>query len=78
MKARTHPGAEKHVATSSSDRTMEREKLEQNDSDSRKEANHELKQSGLTAEDVASQSAYSDNEADVIQQATSANKNKKG
>lgn len=78
MKARTHPGAEKHVETSSSNQTMDREKLEQNDSDARDKANRELKESGLTAEDVASQSGYGDNEADVIQQAANANKNKEG
>jgi hypothetical protein len=78
MRARTHPGAEKHVETSSSQETMDSEKLEQKNADARGEANQELKESGLTVEDVASQSGYSQDEADLTQQAADSNKNKAG
>lgn len=78
MRAKTHPGDETHVETSSSHETMNKKKLDQSDGQSTAEANRKLKETGLTVDDVAEQSAYAEDRASVAQQAANSDGEKKG
>jgi hypothetical protein len=78
MRAKTHPGDEQKVKTSSNRTTTSSEHLEQNDSDARGKADRELRQTGLTVDDVAQQSAYERDEPDITQTAAGSDRNKKG
>jgi hypothetical protein len=75
MRAKTHEGAEKHTETSSSDETMNVEKMKQAGMNERKEANKELRSSGVSVEEVARQSAYEDDELEIAHQAANSEKN---
>lgn len=78
MRAKNHPGSEEHTETSSSNETMKAEKLKREGLDNGSSAGSELKDSGLTAEEIAGQSAYEDDPADVTDQAAEAKKSKAG
>ena len=77
MRAKTHAGDEKHIETSSSDETMNVEKMKQSGMNERKEADRELQSSGVSAKEVAEQSAYEDNELEVAHQAANSETKKK-
>jgi hypothetical protein len=76
MRAKTHPGSEEHTETSSSDETMKTGKMKREGLDNRGEASRGLEGSRLTAEEVAGQSAYESDAADVIDQAAESQKSK--
>lgn len=78
MRAKTHPGDETHVETSSSPATMNKKKLDQGDGQNKAEANRKLEQTGLTVDDVAEQSGYAEDQASVAQQAANSDRDKKG
>ncbi|HEX8088036.1 MAG TPA: hypothetical protein VF762_04240 [Blastocatellia bacterium] len=77
MRAKTHPGDEQKVKTSSDRATTGSENMQQSDGDARRKADRELKQTGLTVDDVADQSAYESDKANITQVAANSNFNKK-
>lgn len=77
MRARTHPGDEHKVNTSSDRMTTKSDNMKQNDGDARGKANRELKQTGLTVGDVAQQSAYESDEPNITHTAANSDRNKK-
>ncbi|HVG18286.1 MAG TPA: hypothetical protein VNI02_04475 [Blastocatellia bacterium] len=78
MRAKTHPGDEQKVKTSSDHATTDSENMGQSDGRARGKAERELKQTGLTVDDVAQQSAYESDEPDITQTAANSDRNKKG
>lgn len=77
MRAKTHPGDEKHTETSSSEETMSVEELKQRGMNERREADRELNSSGVSVKDVADQSAYEDSELEIAHQAANSDRNKR-
>ena len=77
MRAKTHAGDEKHTETSSSDETMNVEKMKQTGMNERKEADRKLQPSGVSVEEIAQQSAYEDNELEIAHQAANSETKKK-
>ena len=76
MKANTHVGDEKRAKTSShTDETIDAEQGKQVGLNVEDKADRELKQTGLTIEDIARQSAYEDDKTDVV--AANSNRGKK-
>ncbi|HYP28146.1 MAG TPA: hypothetical protein VE262_15635 [Blastocatellia bacterium] len=77
MRAKTHPGDDKHITTSSSDDTMNVKEMEQPGMNERKEGDGKLRPSGVSVEEVAEQSAYEDSELEIAHQAANSERNKK-
>lgn len=77
MRAKTHPGDERKVRTSSNRATTDSENMQHSDSDARGKADRELKQTGLTVDDIAQQSAYESDESDITHGAANSDRNKK-
>lgn len=77
MRAKTHAGDETHVETSSSDETMNAEKLDQSDGRNKEKADRKLEETGLTVDDIAEQSAYAEDTTSVTQQAANSDRHKK-
>jgi hypothetical protein len=77
MRAKTHPGDEKHTETSSSEETMGVEEMKQRGMNERQEADRELNPAGVSVKDVADQSAYEDNELEIAHQAANSGRDKK-
>jgi hypothetical protein len=77
MRAKTHPGDEQKVNTSSDRATTDSDNMKRGDGDARGDADRELKQTGLTVDDVAQQSAYERDESDITQTAADSDRNKK-
>jgi hypothetical protein len=76
MRAKTHPGDEKHIETSSSGETMDVEEMKQPGIDEHSEADEKLRH-GLSVDDIAEQSAYEDNSTSIAHQAANSDRNKK-
>ena len=77
MRAKTHPGDEKHTETSSSDETMSVKEMKQPGMNERREGDRNLRPSGVSVEEVSEQSAYEDNELEIAHQAANSEGNKK-
>jgi hypothetical protein len=77
MKAKTHAGDERRSESSSSQDTMTVEEGRRKDYDARAKADENLSQSGLNVNDVARQSSYEDNQADVTEQAANSDRNRR-
>lgn len=77
MRAKTHPGDEQKVETSSDRATIDSKNMKQSDTGARGKADRELKQTGLTVDDIARQSAYESDKQDIEQAAANSDRNKK-
>jgi len=77
MRAKTHPGDDKHTETSSSDETMNVEKMKQPDMNQQQEADRKLNPIGVSVEDVSNQSAYESDELEIAHQAANSDRNNK-
>jgi hypothetical protein len=77
MRAKTHPGDEQKVKTSSNRATVDSDSMGQSGGDARGKADRELNQTGLTVDDVADQSAYESDKANITQAAANSDRNKK-
>jgi len=77
MRAKTHSGDEEHVETSSSDDTIDVEKMKQPGINERKEADRQLSSSDISVDEVAEQSAYEDDVLEIAHQAANSEKNNK-
>ena len=77
MKAKTHPGDEQKVKTSSNHKTMNSEKMAQRDSRARGKADRKLEPTGLTVDDIAEQSSYESDEHDISDMVANSDRNKK-
>ncbi len=75
MNNRNNPGDDKHVQTSSSNKTMRIEKLKQETEVGREGADRVLKPTGLDVNDLANQSSYRENEGEVIDRVAEATSN---
>ena len=78
MRARTHPGDEKKVETSSDRATISSEDMKQGDSGARGKAERELKPTGLSVNDIAEQSAYESDKPGIEHAAANSDRNRKG
>lgn len=67
MKAKTHPGDEQKVQTSSNHATVNSEDMKQQGDETRDKAERELRPTGVTVEDIAEQSGYQSDEDDISQ-----------
>ena len=77
MKAKTHPGDEQKVATSSNQKTLDSEDMKQRGTNARGKADRELEQTGLTVDDISQQSAYENGKHDISDMAANSDRNKK-
>ena len=77
MKAKTHPGDEQKVATSSNPGTKASESMKHPGTDARGKADRKLEPTGLTVDDIAEQSAYDDDKADISHTAANSDRNRK-
>jgi hypothetical protein len=78
MRARTHPGDEQKVETSSDRATINSEDMKQSNASSRGKADRELEPTGLSVDDIAEQSAYESDEPSIEQAAANSDRNRKG
>ena len=77
MSAKTNPGDERKVKTSSHHGTVDSESMRQPNTGGRDKAESELEPAGLTVDDVAKQSAYESDENDISHMAANSDRNEK-
>ena len=78
MKAKTHPGDEQKVQTSSNGATINSEDMKQGDAAARGKADSKLKPTGLSVDDIAEQSSYESDKPGIEHAAANSDRNKKG
>jgi hypothetical protein len=76
MRAKTHPGDEQKIETSSDRATMDSKDM-QSDTNARGKADRELKQTNLNVDDIAQQSAYESDKQGIEHAAANSDRNKK-
>jgi hypothetical protein len=77
MRAKTHPGDEEKIETSSDRATTGSQSMKQHDAGARGKADRELKPTGLTVDDISQQSAYENDEPNITHTAANSDRNKK-
>lgn len=76
MRAKTHPGDEKKVKSSSDHKTTDSEDMKQPDQ-ARGKGNREIEQTGLTVDDISQDSAYEKDQQEISHIAENSDRNEK-